>query len=109
MVSLGFEGLGFGAKVKDAARHLTLPVVTLVVGTLPVLVKHVRAAMIEVLDSAFLRAARGHGIPRQRLLFRYALPAAAKDRKSTRLNSSHRCISYAVFCLKKKKINLKML
>src|SRR5215210_7066263 len=27
----------------------------------------------------------------------------AVDRKSTRLNSSHRCISYAVFCLKKKK------
>src|SRR5437879_7283697 len=27
------------------------------------------------------------------------------DRKSTRLNSSHRCISYAVFCLKKKKKN----
>src|SRR5437879_8703095 len=29
--------------------------------------------------------------------------AGEKDRKSTRLNSSHRCISYAVFCLKKKK------
>src|SRR5437763_11259393 len=27
---------------------------------------------------------------------------AVEDRKSTRLNSSHRCISYAVFCLKKK-------
>src|SRR5258708_13023574 len=27
------------------------------------------------------------------------------DRKSTRLNSSHQIISYAVFCLKKKKIN----
>src|SRR5437763_9636976 len=27
-----------------------------------------------------------------------------EDRKSTRLNSSHRCISYAVFCLKKKKV-----
>src|SRR5437762_14164350 len=27
----------------------------------------------------------------------------SRDRKSTRLNSSHRCISYAVFCLKKKK------
>src|ERR1017187_10605144 len=27
---------------------------------------------------------------------------AVLDRKSTRLNSSHRCISYAVFCLKKK-------
>src|SRR5207248_10307492 len=29
--------------------------------------------------------------------------ANAADRKSTRLNSSHRTISYAVFCLKKKK------
>src|SRR5207244_7793705 len=31
---------------------------------------------------------------------------AAKDRKSTRLNSSHQIISYAVFCLKKKKHNI---
>src|SRR5256885_7331258 len=30
-------------------------------------------------------------------------PSAARDRKSTRLNSSHLVISYAVFCLKKKK------
>src|SRR5207249_10020090 len=30
--------------------------------------------------------------------------SARKDRKSTRLNSSHVSISYAVFCLKKKKI-----
>src|SRR4051812_49939180 len=29
---------------------------------------------------------------------------AGRDRKSTRLNSSHMSISYAVFCLKKKKI-----
>src|SRR5437762_6044000 len=29
--------------------------------------------------------------------------SSGEDRKSTRLNSSHRCISYAVFCLKKKK------
>src|SRR5207253_8613606 len=38
------------------------------------------------------------------------IPAAARvsyllDRKSTRLNSSHVAISYAVFCLKKKKVN----
>src|SRR3712207_8742052 len=48
--------------------------------------------------------------PRQRVLF--ALQALANiavsnglflDRKSTRLNSSHANISYAVFCLKKKK------
>src|SRR5438309_4507694 len=30
---------------------------------------------------------------------------SAEDRKSTRLNSSHSSISYAVFCLKKKTIN----
>src|SRR5207248_11014631 len=32
-----------------------------------------------------------------------AIVQAVQDRKSTRLNSSHRTISYAVFCLKKKK------
>src|SRR5256886_11644949 len=35
--------------------------------------------------------------------------APAADRKSTRLNSSHSQISYAVFCLKKKKMNDKAL
>src|SRR3712207_8228856 len=35
-------------------------------------------------------------------LSRAGLPESGKDRKSTRLNSSHANISYAVFCLKKK-------
>src|SRR5438477_9688694 len=34
------------------------------------------------------------------------MTASRKDRKSTRLNSSHMSISYAVFCLKKKKKNI---
>src|SRR5258708_29563702 len=42
------------------------------------------------------------GGQRQRVAIARAL--AGKDRKSTRLNSSHQIISYAVFCLKKKKI-----
>src|SRR5438552_8047812 len=39
--------------------------------------------------------------------FRWGLPTlgVSGDRKSTRLNSSHQIISYAVFCLKKKKFN----
>src|SRR5438105_10289040 len=37
---------------------------------------------------------------------RYPVPTyGGSDRKSTRLNSSHEWISYAVFCLKKKKLN----
>src|SRR3712207_8493931 len=35
--------------------------------------------------------------------------ARAQDRKSTRLNSSHANISYAVFCLKKKKKNIRVI
>src|ERR1039457_4934497 len=35
----------------------------------------------------------------------HAVPPPPPDRKSTRLNSSHLVISYAVFCLKKKKIS----
>src|SRR2546430_3727480 len=34
---------------------------------------------------------------------RFAVPECGRDRKSTRLNSSHSQKSYAVFCLKKKK------
>src|SRR5436189_2982432 len=45
-------------------------------------------------------------IPRRRVdgvADRCRKKSEAVDRESTRLNSSHRCISYAVFCLKKKK------
>src|SRR5256885_10823527 len=46
------------------------------------------------LDDHRTSAGRGGGLP--------AAAAAPGDRKSTRLNSSHLVISYAVFCLKKK-------
>jgi peptide/nickel transport system permease protein len=68
------EGLG---KMKDLALHLVLPVLALTAGMLPVLIRHVRSAMLEVLDQPFIAAARGHGIPPYRILFGYALPAAA--------------------------------
>src|SRR3712207_7973908 len=44
------------------------------------------------------------GLPASReVVISYGERAPAQDRKSTRLNSSHANISYAVFCLKKKK------
>src|SRR5437764_11220557 len=48
---------------------------------------------------------RSHPHPARRawVLPHRAAHTGVEDRKSTRLNSSHRCISYAVFCLKKKK------
>src|SRR2546427_8401901 len=47
----------------------------------------------------------GGGRQAQRAVARIGMHGA-QDRKSTRLNSSHSQISYAVFCLKKKKIQL---
>jgi peptide/nickel transport system permease protein len=78
MQSPGFSDLGPWSKAMDLVSHAVLPVSALVLGALPVLVRHVRASMIEALSSPFARAARGHGIPRRRLLFHHALPAAAK-------------------------------
>ncbi len=77
MVSPGMENAGFWSKASDIAVHLFLPAVGLAIVILPALVRHIRSAMIEALDSPFILAARGHGIPRLRLLLRYALPVAA--------------------------------
>jgi len=77
MVSVGFDQLGPWARMGDLAMHLVIPVTALVLASLPILVRHVRASMMEVLKAPFIQAARGHGIGQARLLFRYALPAAA--------------------------------
>src|SRR3712207_2370155 len=54
-------------------------------------------------DLAFLIAAPEHGDADHLTLLTALARALVRDRKSTRLNSSHANISYAVFCLKKKK------
>ena len=77
MVSVGDEKLPLGAWLWDLTRHMFLPVTILVLSAQPLLVRHVRSVMAEALGEGFMRAAEAHGIPRQRLLWRYALPAAA--------------------------------
>ena len=68
---------GFCARILDIAMHLVLPAAGVALVALPALVRHIRSSMIEVLASPFVRAARAHGISQRRILFRYALPAAA--------------------------------
>src|SRR5262245_62376972 len=51
----------------------------------------------------FRRGPRGRRMARGDFQRAALAGGAARDRKSTRLNSSHLGISYAVFCLKKKK------
>ena len=77
MVSPNWASLSGPERLLDVAWHLALPAAVLVVGMLPTLVRHVRASMVEAIDSPFALSARAQGIPRRRLLFRDLLPAAA--------------------------------
>ena len=77
MSSAVFDDLTPWGKTKDMANHLFLPALGLAIATLPALLRHVRSAMIEVLEAPFIRAARAHGIGELRVLWRYALPVAA--------------------------------
>src|SRR2546422_8426609 len=72
-------GLGLGLGVSLAAR------------TVPSVADVLQARRLEVVDEA------------SKVGFTAYATAVGGDRKSTRLNSSHGYISYAVFCLKKKK------
>jgi peptide/nickel transport system permease protein len=76
MVSPEFEDFGRWEQVKDVASHLVMPVMVLVLCSLSLLLRHVRSAILGVIDSPFIRSARGHGIGSGRILFRHALPAA---------------------------------
>ena len=77
MTSLDFHDLSSWQKAKDIVVHFFLPVTALALVNLPVLVRHVRASLLEVLGAPFVRAARAAGIPERRLLFRHALRTAA--------------------------------
>jgi peptide/nickel transport system permease protein len=77
MASVGIDQFSQWARLRDLLTHLIIPVVTLVLAGLPSLLRHVRTSMAEVMQAPFIHAARGHGVSKSRLLFRYALPAAA--------------------------------
>lgn len=77
MMSTDTEGLSAWAKLRDVVAHLALPALILVLCETAVIVRHVRASVLEVLDAPYVQAARGLGTRRTRLLFRHVLPVAA--------------------------------
>ncbi|MDR2165662.1 MAG: ABC transporter permease [Zoogloeaceae bacterium] len=58
------------------AEFLVLPALTITLGSLPYLIRLVRTAMIETLESEYVTQARLRGIPEQALIFSHALPNA---------------------------------
>jgi peptide/nickel transport system permease protein len=77
MNSLESGGMSFGGRIGDLIAHLVAPVTALVLSALPPLILHTRAALVEALNSEFVRFARANGIAKKRLVLRHALPAAA--------------------------------
>jgi peptide/nickel transport system permease protein len=77
MRSAGADDPGFVAGVRDFVAHAFLPLCALVATTLPSIVRHVRAGVIEAAQAPAVQAARGHGIARSRITLRYVLPLAA--------------------------------
>lgn len=56
--------------------YLALPLLTLVLTVTPFLLRLVRSAMIEVLETDYITAARLRGIPERRIIWRHAVPNA---------------------------------
>ena len=61
------------ANLLTSLRFLILPTLTLTLGALAEVARLVRASLIEVLDSDYIRTARGKGMPRQLIVLRHAL------------------------------------
>src|SRR2546422_4538754 len=97
------EARGLGAVAALRGQHAEQPSVLLVLGVRASQVGSDRAGGVRVSGRVVrLGSLETHGL--LRLLHpRPARVPGERDRKSTRLNSSHGYISYAVFCLKKKK------
>jgi peptide/nickel transport system permease protein len=77
MRSPGADELGFLARLLDLGKHAVLPLCALIATTLPSVVRHVRASVIEAAEAPAVQAARGYGIARARITSRYVLPLAA--------------------------------
>ena len=77
MRSLAFQELSTWGRFQDVAQHMSLPMLVLVLASIAVVERHVRASVLEVLQAPYIQAARGLGISRTRLLFRHVLPVAA--------------------------------
>lgn len=58
------------------ARSLVLPVVTLLIVSLPETIRLMRGSLIEVLDSEYVEAIRLRGIPESRVIWTHAMPNA---------------------------------
>jgi len=68
-----FPAGGYGHTPWEHLKSMILPALTVAAGTTPVMVRAMRASLIELLDSDFVRSATAKGLSRRRILVRHAL------------------------------------
>ena len=73
LTSVDHEKMSFIGKVGDYARHLLIPTVVLVFGSLAGLQRITRGNMLEVLRQQYITTARAKGLPEHRVIYRHAL------------------------------------
>ena len=73
LTSWNFSEMSFGVKILDISKHLVLPVIVLFTISLSGLQRQMRANMLEVLDSEYVKFARAKGLSEGKVLFKHAL------------------------------------
>ncbi len=73
LTSFDFDELSLGGKILDLARHLVLPVTVLFTISLASLQRQMRANMLEVMDSEYVKFARAKGLSEFKVIFKHAL------------------------------------
>ena len=73
LTSYDFNDLNFFEKILDVSKHLFLPVLVLFTISLSGLQRQMRANMLEVLDSDYIKFARAKGLSETKIIFKHAL------------------------------------
>ena len=73
LTSYNFNELSIAGKIFDLSKHLVLPVTVLYAISLSGLQRQMRANMLEVLDSEYVKFARAKGLSEYKVIFKHAL------------------------------------
>lgn len=73
LTSYDFNEMSFCGKIMDLSKHLALPVIVLFTISLSGLQRQMRANMLEVLDSDYVKFARAKGLSESKVIFKHAL------------------------------------
>ena len=73
LTSYDFNEMSFCGKIMDLSKHLVLPVIVLFTISLSGLQRQMRANMLEVLDSDYVKFARAKGLSETKVIFKHAL------------------------------------